>query len=246
MNAWPLTTARVLVAEDDLDLLGLIGLSLHSAGFDVVKVSNGAAAIDAIEHEQFSLLVLDINIPLVNGLQVCMRLRKSSSAPVLMLSARDQERDLLDALAVGADAYMVKPFSPRAFIARVRALLRRTSINDNGVVIVNNAKLNIEEHLLLLGADQIRLTKLETRLLQLLMLNAGATVSTKTLIESVWDTYSTGNRNMLKQVIFRLRRKLVNDPVVSDLLRTMPDGYMWHVADASTVQPAPQPLTASR
>lgn len=231
MNAWAPSPNKVLIAEDDLDLLGIMGMALHNAGFDVTKAANGDEALAAFRRQPFSLLVLDINMPLLNGLQVCTKVREASSIPVLMLSARDQERDLLDALDVGADAYMVKPFSPRALIARIRALLRRTSLNECSYLQGGTAKLDIEGLTLILTSNAVRLTKLETRLLQLLIMHAGTTVSTKTLIDQVWDTYSTGNRNMLKQVIFRLRRKILHDPAVMDSLRTTPEGYMWRTPD---------------
>lgn len=247
MNSWPAPPATVLVAEDDLELQCVIAMALHNAGFAVTKAANGAEAIELLEHQQFSLVVLDINMPLVNGLQVCTRLREFSSVPVLVLSARNQERDLLDALDVGADAYMVKPFSPRAFVARLRALLRRTAMTTTDATPADTlqagiATLDIEGHLLVLPAETIRLTRLETRLLQLLMTQAGTTVSTRTLINEVWDTYSTANRNMLKQVIFRLRRKLLGNAAAMDALRTTPDGYMWRLPETAA---EPGPLTAA-
>jgi Response regulators consisting of a CheY-like receiver domain and a winged-helix DNA-binding domain len=229
MNAWPLAAQKkVLIAEDDLDLLGVIGLALHNAGFEVTKVTNGADALKAVSQQVFSLLVLDINMPQVNGLEVCAKFRATSNVPVMMLSARDQERDLLDALDVGADAYILKPFSPRALIARIGALLRRSMLNEPRILQVGQHKLDLEGLTLTLQADTVTLTKLETRLLRLLMSNPGLTVTSKTLIDEIWDTYSTANRNMLKQVIYRLRRKLLHDPVASDCLRTTPEGYAWH------------------
>ncbi len=242
MNSWFPMPAKVLIAEDDPDLLGLLGIALHNAGFEVTKVDNGVAALQAISRDKFSLLVLDINMPQLNGLEVCTRLRAHSSVPVLMLSARDQERDLLEALDAGADAYMVKPFSPRALIARIKALLRRTSLNESNILQLGTIKLDMESHALLLQGEEVRLTKLETRLLQLLMTNAGNTVSTKTLIDEVWNTYSTANRNMLKQAIFRLRRKLLHDSAATDALRTTPEGYMWHLAEPLINATVPHPL----
>lgn len=231
MSAWPLPTARVLIAEDDLDLLYLIGMSLLNAGFDVTRTTNGVEAIQAFREQEFSLMVLDINMPLMNGLEVCAKVRESSNVPIMMLSARDQECDLLDAFDVGADVYMIKPFSPRAFIARIRALLRRSLLSEANLLKVGSALLDVETLTLKLASDSIRLTKLEAKLLVSLMTHAGSTVSTKTLIGEVWDPCSTANRNMLKQMIFRLRRKLQINADTADLLRTMPDGYMWRKAE---------------
>lgn len=248
MNSWPTTGLKVLIAEDDLTLLGIIGMALHNAGFDVTKVTNGQEALQALAQQSFALIILDINMPLVNGLEVCTRLREHSGAPVLMLSARDQERDLLDALDAGADAYMLKPFSPRALIARVRALLRRVSLSEPSTLKVGSARLDIEGLTLTLLTEAVQLTPLETRLLRLLMENAGQPVSRKKLIDEVWDTYSTANRNMLKQVIFRLRRKL-HDVNAVNSLHTTPEGYMWALPENarpedSVTSPLSEPLRA--
>jgi DNA-binding response OmpR family regulator len=245
MNSWPLNAQKkVLVAEDDLDLLGVIGLALHNAGFEVTKVTNGVDALKALTQHSFSLLVLDINMPHVNGLEVCAKLRATSSVPVMMLSARDQERDLLDALDVGADAYMLKPFSPRALVARIGALLRRSMLSEPRIIQVGINKLDLEGLTLTLQSDTVSLTKLESRLLRLLMSNAGLTIATKTLIDEIWDTYSTANRNMLKQVIYRLRRKLLHDPMAMDALRTTPEGYAWRLPETSESEISPRSLHA--
>lgn len=224
---------KVLFADDDADLQTVVGFSLHSAGFEVVKASTGAQVIELIQQQVFSLLVLDINMPQLNGLEVCTQVRSRSNVPVMMLSARNQERDLLDALAAGADAYMIKPFSPRALIARLRALLRRASPDEPRFIHAGGYRLDVEAHALQFDTSEVRLTKLENRLLQLLMSNAGQTVTTKALLAEVWSTYSTANRNMLKQIVFRLRRKLALEPRVADLLRTTPEGYVW--ADESQI-----------
>jgi DNA-binding response OmpR family regulator len=245
MNSWYVAPSKVLIAEDDGDLLAVIGFALHNAGFEAIKVSNGSDALRAFAEQTFALLVLDINMPEINGLQVCTRVREQSSVPVLMLSARDQERDLLQALDAGADAYMVKPFSPRALIAHIRALLRRSSLSEAKGLQVGSVKLEVEGRALRLPSGEIRLTKLETRLLQLLMLNAGQTVSTKHLIAEVWNTYSTANRNMLKQVVFRLRRKLAHDVAATQALQTTPDGYVWNSEVSATAHSVSAPAAAA-
>jgi DNA-binding response OmpR family regulator len=105
-------------------------------------------------------------------------------------------------------------------------------LSEPRVIQVGTARLDLEGLTLTLQSATVQLTKLETRLLRLLMSNAGLTVASKTLIDEVWDTYSTANRNMLKQVIFRLRRKLLHDPVATNALRTTPEGYVWRLPDA--------------
>jgi DNA-binding response OmpR family regulator len=227
MSSWYTPPTRILIVEDDPDLLNLIGFTFHSVGYETVHATNGAEALRAAERERFSLLVLDINIPAPNGLQVCAHVRRTSAVPVLILSARAEELDLLQALDAGADAFVTKPFSPRTLIARAHALLRRAAFGEQVNVPSDQFKLDTIELLLRHPTGQIQLTRLEARVLRLLMLNAGRLVSTSDLIAEVWSTYNTTNRNMLKQVVFRLRRKLEDVPDAFAALKTMAGGYLW-------------------
>ncbi len=227
MSSWYTPPTRILIVDDDPDLLNLIGFTFHSVGYETVNATNGAEALRAAERERFSLLVLDINMPAPNGLQVCAEVRRSSTVPVLILSARAEELDLLQALDAGADAFVTKPFSPRTLIARANALLRRAAFGELVNAPSDLLKLDTNELLLRHPGGQIQLTRLEARVLRLLMLNAGHLVSTNDLISEVWSTYNTTNRNMLKQVVFRLRRKLEEAPDAFTALKTIAGGYMW-------------------
>jgi len=227
MNNWYHAPAKVLIVDDDHDLLNLVSFAYHNAGYETVCASNGLEALQAFERERFSLLVLDINMPALNGLQVCASVRNHSNVPVLVLSARDEEHDLLEALDAGADAYLVKPFSPRTLIARTQALLRRAASEDLPNAPSDRFKLDVNEMSLRHSSGEIRLTKLEMRVLRLLMLNAGRLVSAGDLVSEVWSAYHGANRNMLKQVIFRLRRKLNANPDALHALTSHNGGYMW-------------------
>ena len=118
---------KILVADDDLDLLGLVAYSLSQAGYLVVKASDGHAAISTFDAEAPDLVILDINMPGASGFEVCTAIRARGDVPVMMLTARGEEQDLVKALELGADDYLTKPFSPRTLLARVKALLRRAS-----------------------------------------------------------------------------------------------------------------------
>lgn len=238
MNAWYTEPLRVLIADDDLDLQNLIGFTLRGAGFATVGVSSGADALAAIDRDSFSLLMLDINMPPPSGLEVCAAVRHRSTVPVLMLSARDREEDLLHALDAGADAYVTKPFSPRTLLARVRALVRRIGADEPLSVVAGPCRLDLAEFLLVHSSGSFVLTRLEMRLLRLLMSNPGSTLSPNDLIKEVWDTYSSANRNMLKQVIFRLRRKLATAPDTANALRTIAGGYAWSNESSSMTSEA--------
>jgi DNA-binding response OmpR family regulator len=238
MNDWYTSPPKILIAEDDLDLLTLVSYTLRNAGYEITAVTNGEDAIAAVAHERYSLLVLDINMPSQNGLQVCVTARQRSNVPVLMLSARDREQDLLQALEAGADAYLVKPFSPRILIARVQALMRRATPSESNALSSECFRLDLNELQLTYPGGALRLTKLETRVLRLLMCNPGKMVTANELVAEVWSTYSAANRNMLKQVVFRLRRKLAVNSEAFESLRTMPGGYMWSEVAASGCESA--------
>ncbi len=218
---------KILIADDDRDLLGLIGFTLTQAGYLVVKAGDGPTAIKAFEAEQPDILVLDINMPGATGFQVCEVVRQSSRVPIMMLTARGEEEDLVRALELGADDYLTKPFSPRTLLARVKALLRRAGMDTATPLAAGRISLDVDEHTVQVGGGEpIRLTKLELRLLQMLLANAGHTVSSDRLLMQVWGHRGAGDRQLLKQLVHRLRHKLEVDPAVPLLLQTAPGaGY---------------------
>jgi DNA-binding response OmpR family regulator len=212
---------KTLVADDDRDLLELIGFTLAQAGYLVVKASDGVSALRTFEDESPDLVVLDINMPGASGFQVCEAIRKRSRVPVIMLTVRGEEEDLVRALDLGADDYLTKPFSPRTLLARIKALLRRAGMESSAPLAAGRVKLDIEEHTVRIGdSDPIRLTKLELRLLQMLLANAGHTVSSDRLLIQVWGHRNSGDRQLLKQLVHRLRQKIEADPAQPRLLQT--------------------------
>lgn len=223
-------TARILVADDDADLLALVDFTLRHAGFEVVTAKDGLSALNAFEHGKFSLLVLDVNMPGADGFTVCTTVRSQSLLPIVMLTARDQEADMVRALDAGADVYLNKPFSPRTLIARIRALLRRTSEAEVPEVSVGSVVLKPESHSLLANGRELHLTRLETRVLQTLMTHAGRTIGAEKLLMDAWGRAGPEERHALKQVVYRLRRKLADYPDVASFLNTNRNaGYRWQL-----------------
>src|SRR6201994_3998121 len=160
---------KMLVADDDRDLRELIGFTLTQAGYLVVKAADGAAALSLFEGETPDLVVLDVNLPGASGFQVCEAIRKRSRVPVMMLTVRGEEEDLVRALELGADDYLTKPFSPRTLLARVKALLRRAGMENSSPLAAGRIKLEMEDHTVQVGSNEpVRVTKLELRLLQML------------------------------------------------------------------------------
>jgi DNA-binding response OmpR family regulator len=218
---------KIMLVDDDLDLLEVTAFAFQQEGFVVVKAADGVAALEAFEREQPDLAVLDINMPRLDGFELARRLRGRSRIPLLMLTARSEEADVVRALGIGADDYLSKPFSPKILIARVRALLRRVGSGAPDAVEAGPLSLDVTERALLgLPRGPVRLTPLELRFLQLLFAQAGRTVATERLLVHVWGNRADGNRQLLKQLVHRLRAKLEDDPSEPRLIRTMPNaGY---------------------
>lgn len=222
-------SGRILVADDDQDLLALVDFTLRHAGFEVVTARDGGAALTAFAKDRFSLLVLDINMPVADGFAVCETVRAQSLLPIVMLTARDQEADMVRALDAGADAYLGKPFSPRTLLARIRALLRRSGETGIPEIAVGSVVLKPESHSLFVDDVELHLTPLETRVLHTLMTNAGRTIGAERLLMDAWGRSGPEERHALKQVVYRLRRKLAVNPEVAELLNTNRNaGYRWH------------------
>jgi len=217
---------KVLIADDDAELRELIAFTLAQAGYLVIKASDGSAAVRLFGEESPDLVVLDINMPGLSGFQACEAIRARSRVPVMMLTVRGEEEDLVRALGLGADDYLTKPFSPRTLLARIRALLRRAGMESTAPVAAGRIALDLSEHTVRIGdAEAVRLTKLELRLLQMLLANAGHTVSSERLLVQVWGHRSGGDRQLLKQLVHRLRQKIEADPAAPALLRTAAAGY---------------------
>jgi len=213
---------KVLAVDDDRDLLELIGFALAQAGFLVVKAADGPSAVRVFDAEAPDLVVLDINMPGASGFQVCEAIRARSRVPVMMLTVRSEEEDLVKALELGADDYLTKPFSPKTLLARIRALLRRAGMEGSAPPLAaGRVALDVEDHSVRIGAGEpVRLTKLELRLLQMLLSNAGRTVSSDRLLVHIWGHRNSGDRQLLKQLVHRLRQKIETDPALPRHLQT--------------------------
>ena len=219
---------KILVADDDLDLLGLVAYSLTQAGYLVIKTSDGPGALAAFDAESPDLVILDINMPGTSGFEVCTAIRARGDVPVMMLTARGEEQDLVKALDLGADDYLTKPFSPKTLLARVKALLRRaTADRAQAPLAAGRVTLDVENYTVRIANGQpISLTKLELRLLQMLLAQAGRAVNSDRLLVQVWGHRGSGDRQLLKQLVHRLRHKIEANPAVPQLLQTAaPSGY---------------------
>lgn len=223
---------KILVVDDDLELSGLIGYALRQAGYMVVEAGDGVTALAAFERESPALVILDINLPRLSGLEVCRRIRAASRVPVMMLTVKSAEEDQVQALDLGADDYLTKPFSPRTLLARVRALLRRAGEEKPMPLAAGDFSLDLElQSVAVRGGEPARLTRLELRLLQILLANAGHTLPAERLLAHVWGSRGSGDRQLLKQLVHRLRQKIEADAAEPRYLVTVSGvGYALRVA----------------
>jgi DNA-binding response OmpR family regulator len=219
---------KILIADDDLELRELLSFALRHAGYLVIQAADGAEALRCFDQEQPDLVILDVNMPQLNGFEVCRRIRAEATTPIMLLTVRSSEEDQVQGLDLGADDYLTKPFSPRTLLARVRALLRRGTLDQPPLQAAGDLRLDVEQHTVSVeGGPPIRLTKLEFRLLQYLVVNAGHTLTVERLTTHIWGYRGLGDRQMLKQVVHRLRQKIEQNPAEPRYLVTVPGiGYM--------------------
>ena len=225
---------KILVVDDDQALLSLISFALRQAGYLALEASDGLQALTLVQAEQPDLVILDVNLPTLSGFDVLHQIRADSRTPVMLLTVRGAEEDEVRGLDLGADDYLTKPFSPRTLLARVRALLRRADSvlgePEPGARAVQSGQLSLdpENQSVRVGdAAPIRLTRLEFRLLQYLLVNANHTLSAERLTQHVWGYRGAGDRQMLKQLVHRLRQKLEQDPADPQYLQTVAgSGYL--------------------
>jgi DNA-binding response OmpR family regulator len=213
---------KILVADDDPDLLDLVSYALGQGGYLVVKARSGTEALAGFDAETPDLVILDINMPGATGFEVCASLRERGSTPIIMLTARGDEQDLVKALEMGADDYLTKPFSPKTLLARIKALLRRAKIEGAAAPMsAGRVTLDASDSTVRIGSGQpIALTKLEFRLMQALLAQAGRAVHSDRLLGLVWGHRGAGDRQLLKQLVHRLRQKIEPDPGNPQLLQT--------------------------
>ena len=200
---------KALVVDDDLVLSDVLSFTLRREGYEVVTAHDGLAAIDRWRDESPDLILLDLNLPKLDGLSVCRRIRALSDTPIIILSVRGEEDDVVQGLELGADDYITKPFSPRQLVARAQAVLRRSGAPPTvGVLEAVGLSLDLSRReVTRAGMSATQLTPLECRLLEVLMINEGQVLSTEALIDNVWGT-GRGDRVMLKQLVHRLRSKI--------------------------------------
>lgn len=221
---------KILLVEDDLALSDVVSFTLRRAGYVVVAAYDGLAALEQFAAAAPDLLLLDLNLPRLDGLGVCRQVRAESDVPIIILSVRGEDEAVVRGLEMGADDYMVKPFSPAQLVARIRAVMRRSGVAAApsslvaGGLTLDRSRGEVARAPEQAGQPPVRLTALELKLLEALMIDPGRVLPSDTLIAAVWGPEG-GDRAMLKQLVYRLRAK-IEDETTGGYIETVPGiGY---------------------
>lgn len=228
-----MTKGKILVVDDEASIRQIVEARLKMAGYEVITSADGKEAISEAHAQNPDLIVLDIMMPKVDGLQVCRELRKSLMTPIIMLTAKGDIADRINALEMGADDYVIKPFSPRELEARIKAVLRRTYQENNNrpnTIKIDDLTIDVIKRQVMRGDKKIKLTEMEFGLLELLATNPGKPYSRSEVLHQVWG-YRMNQYNDTRVVdvhISRLRSKLEKDSSEPEMILTARGtGYMF-------------------
>ena len=215
---------RILIVEDEPSLSDPLSFLLQREGYETEIAGDGRAALTAFDRAGADLVLLDLMLPGLPGTEVCRELRTRSSVPIIMLTAKDSEVDIVVGLELGADDYVTKPYSSRELLARIRAVLRRRidlEVDDDGIVEVGAVRMDVERHSVSVEGREVNMPLKEFELLELLLRNAGRVLTRGQLIDRVWGSDYFGDTKTLDVHIKRIRSKIEQSPSEPERLVTV-------------------------
>ena len=219
-------SSTILLVDDEDSIQKLLAYPLEREGYRVLQARDGVEALEQFASERVDLVVLDIMLPKLDGLEVCKRLRAESEVPIIMLTARDDELDKVLGLELGADDYITKPFSIREFRSRVRALLRRAAVSrqvdeDGELISAEGLTIDLARRVVEIGGDRVQLTYVEFELLRILASNPGRVYSRRMLLEALWGGADYREPRTIDVHVRHLREKLERDPADPEYILTV-------------------------
>jgi two-component system response regulator RegX3 len=215
---------RILIVEDEPSLSEPLSFLLKREGYETEVADDGREALAAFDRDNADLVLLDLMLPGLSGTEVCRELRTRSSVPIIMLTAKDSEVDIVVGLELGADDYVTKPYSTRELLARIRAVLRRrveVDEDDEAILEVGTVRMDVDRHAVSVGGREVAMPLKEFELLELLLRNAGRVLTRGQLIDRVWGADYFGDTKTLDVHIKRIRSKIESDPSQPALLLTV-------------------------
>jgi len=216
-----MVNARILVVDDDPALAEMIGIVLRAEDYDVAFCADGAKALDSFHTERPDLILLDVMLPGLDGVEVCSRIRGESGIPIIMLTAKTDTIDVVAGLEAGADDYVAKPFNTKELVARIRTRLRPVTRPSSDVVRIGDLELDVIGHEVRRGAERINLTPLEFELLLALALKPEQVFTREMLLEQVWGYQYKADTRLVNVHVQRLRAKIEEDPDNPTLVTTV-------------------------
>jgi two-component system KDP operon response regulator KdpE len=216
---------RILLVDDEVSIQRAVGPLLRSRGYDVEFASSGAEALRVVSDRTPDLIVLDLGLPDIEGTEVCRRIREALKVPIIVLSARGAEADKVNALDLGADDYVTKPFGPEELLARIRVALRRVRSEDaieSGMLRAGDLTIDYDRRRVLRGQDEIRLTPKELDLLTLLVRNRDRVLTHRAILKAIWGANAVEQPEHLWTLVAQLRRKIEPDPSNPQYLMSEP------------------------
>ena len=226
--------ATVLVVDDDTALAEMIGIVLRTEGFEPFFCADGSAAVEAFHTAKPDLVLLDLMLPGMDGIEICARIREESGVPIIMLTAKSDTTDVVKGLESGADDYIVKPFNPKELVARIRTRLRPASTAATGNLTVGDVTLDVAGHEVRRGSELINLTPLEFELLLALALKPQQVFTREMLLEQVWGYHYKADTRLVNVHVQRLRAKVELDPDNPRIVMTV-RGVGYRAGSASAV-----------
>lgn len=217
----------ILVVDDEKEIRDLIGIYLANESYKVIKAANGLEALSYLEKEEIDLIILDIMMPSMDGIEACIKIRENKNMPIIMLSAKSEDMDKILGLTTGADDYITKPFNPLELIARVKSQLRRykklnaVQEKNEGVIEVDDLVINTNTHEVKIADKEIKLTPREFDILCLLAKNKGIVFSIEKIYESVWNEEFFESDNTVMVHIRKIREKIEEEPRKPRFIKTV-------------------------
>lgn len=218
-----MSAATILIVDDEPQIRRVMLTTLTSHGYTVVEAASGEEALEKLRAERPDLIILDVNMPGISGLETCAEIRTTSDVPIIMLTIRNSERDKVQALDAGADDYVVKPFGVQELMARIRAALRRSAPGDAAPpFLTDDLQIDFEKRVVMVKNDPVRLTPKEFELLRHLVANQGKTLGHRRLLQAVWGPDYGEETEYLRVFINQLRKKIEPDPRKPRYIHTEP------------------------
>ena len=215
---------NILVVDDDKDIRELVAIYLKTEGFNVKLAQNGEEALALIEKNKFDLVILDVMMPKIDGLETLIKIRKNHIMPIIFLTAKNEEIDMIKGLTLGADDYIGKPFSSMELLARVKSQLRRYTVfnnSENSVITIDDLVIDTNMHMVTIDGKEVSLTPTEYKILELMCKNKNRVFTVEQIYENIWrDKYAIGDTSIMVHIT-KIRQKIEKDPKNPEYIKTV-------------------------